>query len=470
MERTRKAAWFVLTIVAALVFGTLSAAQANMLVNPGFEAGGGSYDGWSTFGTGPNISTPADDNIMRTGVAASKIYGEFNNCPTPQFDVGGFFQAFTPTPGTEYELSGYSFVSIADTIPGFDTCLGNRLLAKIVFFNAAVGGAEMSSNEIVIGDWSTPLDEWIPFSVTAPVPTGALRVQAMFLFLQPGCDEGSVFVDDTSFVEKTPVIEPNVLVNPSFDTDLLGWTAFGNAYYDGRSWAHRTPTGSAKLYGTFAPGLDSGIFQQFPAAPGSVWKLGAHVMSTCVESPFKPGNTNVVVASLLFKDATGGELGTAEEVILDDTVSLGTWTHHTLMAEAPAGTDSVAAYLLFVQSDTTEQGAVWLDDISLTLLDWTGVSDGAVAGATLHQNVPNPFNPVTRIAFELPKRGEVEVVVYNVAGREVVTLHKGELPAGQHSLTWDGRTRDGSAAASGAYWYLLRTPDGQTTKSMILLK
>jgi flagellar hook assembly protein FlgD len=51
-----------------------------------------------------------------------------------------------------------------------------------------------------------------------------------------------------------------------------------------------------------------------------------------------------------------------------------------------------------------------------------------------------------------------------------VTLHEGELPAGPHSVTWDGRTRDGSMAASGTYWYQLRTPDGQTSRSMVLLK
>jgi hypothetical protein len=470
MKRARKIAWLSLIVVTSFVFGTASVAQANLLVNPGFEASGGSYDGWTTFGNGPNISTPADDDIYRSGTAAAKIYGEFNGCPTPQFDVGGFFQAFTPTTGVEYEFSGYSFVSIADTIPGSDTCLGNRLLAKIVFFNAAVGGAEISSNEVVIGDWSTPRDQWIPFSVSAPVPAGALRVQAMFLFLQPGCDEGSVFVDDVVFETNVPTVEPNVLVNPSFNTSLTGWTAFGNAYYDGRSWAHRTPTGSAKLYGTFAAGLDSGVFQQFPATPGSIWKMDAHVMTTCVESPVQPGNTNVVVANLLFKDAAGGELGTAEQVILDDTAPLGSWTKHTLYGTAPAGTDSVAAYVLFVQSDPLEQGAVWVDDISLYDISTVGVPDGEVLSPTLHQNVPNPFNPVTKIAFELPKRGDVEVVVYNVAGREVVTLQKGELPAGPHTLTWDGRTSSGDMAASGAYWYLLRTPDGQTSRSMILLK
>ncbi len=470
MKRSRMTALLSLVIAAAFVLGTQTFAQANMLANPGFEEGGGSYDGWTTFGAGPNISTPDDDDIYRSGVAAAKIYGEFTNCPDyPVFDVGGAFQAFAVTPGAEYEFSGYSFVSLADMIIGSDTCLSNRLIAKVVFFTGA--GAEMSANEAVIGDWSTPLDEWIPFSVTAPVPTGAATVQAMLLFLQPGCDEGSVFVDDCVFVEKTPVTEPNMLVNPSFDTDLSGWTAFGNAYYDGRNWAQLTSTGSCKLYGTFVAGLDSGIFQQFAATPGSSWKFDVNAMTSCRESPIQAGNSNVVVANLLFKDAAGAPLGTAESVILGDTAPIGSWTEHTLMAVAPAGTDSVAAYILFVQDDEVlDQGAAWVDDASLYDISMVGVSDGIIAGPTLHQNVPNPFNPVTKIAFELPKRGEVGVVVYNVAGREVVTLHNGGLAAGPHTLTWDGRTSDGSMAASGVYWYQLRTPDGQTSRSMVLLK
>jgi hypothetical protein len=459
-----------LIAAALVVLVSASFASANLLANPGFEDGGGSYNGWSTFGNGPNISTPDDDDIYRSGTAAAKIYGEFNGCPTPQFDVGGAYQAFTPTPGAEYEFSGYSFVSLADTIPGSDTCLGNRLIAKIVFFDGI--GIEMTSNEIVLGDWSTPRDQWIPFSVTAPVPVGAANVQAMLLFLQPGCDEGSVFVDDCVFIEKTPVVEPNVLINPSFDTDLAGWTAFGNAYYDGRAWAQRTPTGSCKLYGTFTAGNDSGIYQQFATTPGSIWKFDVNVMTSCVETPIQPGNSNVVVANLTFKDGTGAIIGTAEEIILvGDTVDLGTWNSSSLMATAPAGTDTIAAYVLFVQDpEVLDQGAAWIDDLNLYDISLVGVDEAVASRPTLHQNVPNPFNPVTKIAFELPARSDVEVTIYNVAGREVVTLHEGVLQAGPHSLTWDGRTSDGSLAASGTYWYMLRTADGQTARSMVLLK
>jgi hypothetical protein len=469
--RSRRTALLRLLMAAALILMTGTAANANLLVNPGFEDGGGSYNGWSTFGNGPNISTPDDDDIYRSGTAAAKIYGEFNGCPTPHFDVGGAYQAFAVTPGVEYEFSGYSFVSLADTIPGYDTCLGNRLIAKVVFFNSV--GGEMTSNEVILGDWSTPRDEWIPFSVTAPVPTGAATVQPMLLFLQPGCDEGSVFVDDCVFVAKTPVSEPNVLVNPSFNTDLSGWTAFGNAYYDGRAWAQRTPTGSCKLYGTFTAGNDSGIFQEIAATAGSIWKFDVNVMTSCVETPLQPGNSNVVVANLTFRDAAGATTGTAEEVVLvGDTVQLGTWTGHTLYGTAPAGTYSVAAYVLFVQdSELLDQGAAWVDDLSLYDISMVGVESGAeLASPTLHQNVPNPFNPVTRIAFELPRRGDVEVTIYNVSGREVRKLYSGLMSAGPHTLVWDGTTDDGEMAASGVYWYKLSTDGGQSARSMVLLK
>ena len=194
-------------------------------------------------------------------------------------------------------------------------------------------------------------------------------------------------------------------------------------------------------------------------------------MTTCRESPIQAGNSNVVVANLLFKDASGTGIGTSEAVILGDTNPIGTWTEHTVYGTAPAGTDSIAAYVLFVQDpDVLDQGAAWLDDLMLYDVSSVGVPDGAVAGPKLHQNVPNPFNPVTRIAFELPTRTEVEVVVYNVAGREVVTLHDGVLPAGPHAISWDGTTSDGSVAASGVYWYQLRTPEGETSRSMVLLK
>jgi len=93
----------------------------------------------------------------------------------------------------------------------------------------------------------------------------------------------------------------------------------------------------------------------------------------------------------------------------------------------------------------------------------------------LQQNYPNPFNPETRIAFDLPQRSSVELIVYDLLGREVQTLTNSTLPAGQHQVTWNGRNNSGNPQSSGVYVYQLRfeTADGQRgmlSEKMVLLK
>ncbi len=90
----------------------------------------------------------------------------------------------------------------------------------------------------------------------------------------------------------------------------------------------------------------------------------------------------------------------------------------------------------------------------------------------LAQNAPNPFNPVTSIAFTLPDSydGRVELVVYDLLGRRVRTLVDGRLVAGRHVATWRGRDDAGRAAASGVYLYRLLTDDGERRGRMTLVR
>jgi hypothetical protein len=475
MMRAPAQAFFMVALMTVSAVGPPALAQCNnLLANPGFEEGGGSYDGWFTFGDGVQLSLPDGDNIIRTGSAAAKIFGEFTGCPgAPQFDVGGFGQAFAPTPGMEYELSGFAFVSSGDPIPGTDTCDRNRLIAKIVFFDDPVGGGEISSNEVIVADGSSPTDWWRPFTVSAPVPTGAQRVEALFLFLQPACDTGAVFVDDTSFCEVSPTAEPNVLANPSFDTGLGSWTTFGNVLPEARSFAVHTAPGSAKLFSTFMPDADSGMFQTVLATPGSVWKLDLYALTTCVEDPITGTNDNFMLARIVFRDAGNNEIGAAEKIIMDSTVPLGSWVRHTVIAnDAPAGTVAADVFILFV-SPSLLGGAAWVDDVSLQELDPVGIDDQPApvpVAAELGQNAPNPFNPSTRIDFVLTEATAVDLSIYDVAGRWIVTLHQGQLDAGSHQVTWDGKTASGASAPAGVYRYVLRTSAGQTSRSMTLLK
>ncbi len=86
----------------------------------------------------------------------------------------------------------------------------------------------------------------------------------------------------------------------------------------------------------------------------------------------------------------------------------------------------------------------------------------------LYQNHPNPFNPITNIAFDLPEACQVKLKIYNIIGEEVVTLVSDRLPAGKYNYTWNMSYQGGMA--SGIYLYILEAKDYVETKKMVLMK
>ena len=78
---------------------------------------------------------------------------------------------------------------------------------------------------------------------------------------------------------------------------------------------------------------------------------------------------------------------------------------------------------------------------------------------------PNPFNPAAHIGYTLPERAQVELIVYDVSGREVTSLVKGWKDAGTYEVAFDG-----SGMASGVYFYRLTAGDFSEVKKMILVK
>ena len=88
----------------------------------------------------------------------------------------------------------------------------------------------------------------------------------------------------------------------------------------------------------------------------------------------------------------------------------------------------------------------------------------------LFQNQPNPFNPDTKISYNLPKPCQVRLTIYNVLGQKVRTLFDDHQEAGMQTLTWDGRGDDGAQLSSGIYFYRLQADEFTQTKKMSLLK
>jgi len=93
------------------------------------------------------------------------------------------------------------------------------------------------------------------------------------------------------------------------------------------------------------------------------------------------------------------------------------------------------------------------------------------SGLILHPASPNPFNPTTTLAFELPAAESVILRVYDIQGRLVRTLLSGEgLPEGRHEAVWDGRTDTGAPAPSGTYFYRVEAGVNAETGRMVLVK
>jgi photosystem II stability/assembly factor-like uncharacterized protein len=83
----------------------------------------------------------------------------------------------------------------------------------------------------------------------------------------------------------------------------------------------------------------------------------------------------------------------------------------------------------------------------------------------LFQNFPNPFNPVTKISFEIPVKGEVKLKIYDVLGNLVYTLVNGNLDAGKHNYDFSGED-----LSSGVYYYTIEAGSFKETKKMMLIK
>lgn len=88
----------------------------------------------------------------------------------------------------------------------------------------------------------------------------------------------------------------------------------------------------------------------------------------------------------------------------------------------------------------------------------------------LAQNYPNPFNPSTEISFSLATNAHVELDVFNVLGQKVRTLVSSDLPAGEHTVMWDGQNANGATVSSGVYFYRIAAGDFTDTKKMMMLK
>jgi hypothetical protein len=144
------------------------------------------------------------------------------------------------------------------------------------------------------------------------------------------------------------------------------------------------------------------------------------------------------------------EMSTCEVMLTFDPVNNGTF-HDTL---------------LIMSSATNQQGGYVRFPLVGQQVSSAASEFPALPHAfALHPNRPNPFNPMTQIAYDLPRASVVSLKVFDVLGRKVVTLVEGIQPAGSYSVIFNG-----SELASGVYLCRFQAGHFAATLKMVLLK
>ena len=108
-------------------------------------------------------------------------------------------------------------------------------------------------------------------------------------------------------------------------------------------------------------------------------------------------------------------------------------------------------------------------DLEYTLEETTA-GPGIPTRYSLSANYPNPFNPSTKIAFDLPESQNVRLVIFGIDGRRIATLRNESMSAGRHSVTWTGQDDQDEKVAAGIYFYRIQAGDFSETKKMTLIK
>lgn len=142
------------------------------------------------------------------------------------------------------------------------------------------------------------------------------------------------------------------------------------------------------------------------------------------------------------------------------------WTNASIDLSAYVGGEAMVAF----NYTGLDGDLLCLDDISIDVVTGIAEEGNLPKVFDLAQNFPNPFNPSTTIKYQLPKRAEVSITVYNALGQIVKTLVGNSVEPGYHQVTWDGTNQNGAKVASGIYIYRMVAGDFVKAHKLILMK
>lgn len=201
-------------------------------------------------------------------------------------------------------------------------------------------------------------------------------------------------------------------------------------------------------------------------ARGTAWAVLQNSASTLEYGITIAGLQGTYSQSHFHAAATGVSGGVVQAITFTDSTANGSWSGFV---------DSVLTHLtkgniyINIHSTPTFTGGEIRGQLRVgsgTPTSVERVSHEIPRSFSLHQNFPNPFNPMTVITFDLARRGKVDLKVFNLLGQEVAVLADGLYDVGTYAVTFDPRN-----LSTGVYFYRLSVEGGfAETRKMLLVR
>lgn len=223
-------------------------------------------------------------------------------------------------------------------------------------------------------------------------------------------------------------------------------------------------SGVAKLTApavTLSRNLTTSVSASNPAGGSADEKLGLHVVGHAYDISSRGELAENATLRLRYDDA---------EVPNEDKLSVYRWNDENGSWERVAAQIDRQANEAYAAIDEFGVYAVGYSEM-IEMVDESGIDQRFAFN--LEQNYPNPYvagSGQTSINFTTENTGRVNLSVYDISGRLVATVIDEDLPAGRHSVNWNGATQSGRSVESGVYFYKLETTDNSATRRMVIVR
>lgn len=418
----------------------------------------------------PQISISTDK--ARSGSQSLKLAGNYINNSANLIKKSGAIDENTGSL-VYYVWAPQALVDSAQTVAALDESISGGIQPYLMITGWVWKDTWYNIRDLQGDTWNK-----ITFEIPEDIQTAdIIEIGIVFVMQSAGLDSGSIYIDDITFQEPVVPADYDFETSAQFDEwTVENWGSSGGSPIARHSTdIARSGEYSFKIEGNFVPDSENALRKNSPVnADVTSFTYHVWVPQVLVDSSdamYLRDSTKVgIIQNYLMHTSWQwvSEVYSFRGLKGDD------WNE--LKLAIPENIDPTAIQSIGVSFKpvgvNAGNTAVYIDDIYFNKEGGqTAVENpnGNLANVPnefkLYHNFPNPFNPETRIKYNLPQESKVSLKIYDIMGHHVKTLINENKNAGNHEVIFKG-----SDLASGVYLYILEAGQFKDVKKMILLK